>query len=176
MKHRIIVFSLLILSVCLVSGCDMFRSLAGRPTSEDLAGMRLELAARETAELARKDSLEKVQARIQDSLLQAAAMDSLRQFRGLLRDPSRLGGFSSSFTPGHKFYAVIGSFKDRSNAERLLSRINDAGFPGELIPFRSGMTSVGACPSDRPAEFLEMLGRIKADPACPNDFWILVNE
>lgn len=176
MKHRIIVFSLLMLSICLVSACDMFRSLAGRPTSEDIDMMRMELEYRETEAIARQDSIEKAQARIKDSLAVEAAKDSLSKLGGLLRNPSRLGGFSSSYVPEHKYYIVMGSFKDRSNAERFAARINDAGFKAELLPFRNGMTSVGACPSDNPGEFLDLFGRIKADPVCPKDYWILVNE
>lgn len=166
----------MLLSSCLVCGCDAFRSLAGRPTSEDIEMMRSSLELREAQAAARQDSLEKVRMHVKDSLAAEAARDSLRQMRGLLREPARLGGYSSSFVPEFRYAAVVGSFKDRSNAERLMQRIQDAGFKAVLIPFRSSLTSVGACPSDNPAEFLELFGRLKADPVCPEDFWILVNE
>lgn len=166
----------MLLSFCLVCGCDAFRSLAGRPTSEDIEMMRLELEVREAMENARLDSLEKVREHVRDSLAAEAARDSLMQMRGLLREPARLGGYSSSFVPEFSYAAVLGSFRERANAERLLQRIQESGFTAVLIPFRTGMTSVGACPSDNPAEFLELFGRLKADSVCPEDFWILVNE
>lgn len=175
MKHRIIVFCTLLMAACLMCGCDMFRALAGRPTSKDLEEMRAELAYREAAEFARQDSLKKVEARQKDSLAAVAALDSLRMMGGLLRSPSRLGGFSST-SPAHKYYVVLGSFKDKSNVERLVSRLNESGFTAESISFKTGMTSVGACPSDNPAEFLSLLRQIKADPVFPKDYWILVNE
>lgn len=166
----------MLLSLCLFCGCDALRSLAGRPTSEDIEMMRFELQFREARETARQDSLEMVRKHVKDSLAAEAARDSLKQMRGLLREPARLGGYSSSFVPEFGYAAVLGSFKDRANAERFMQRIQEAGFKAVLIPFRNGMTSVGACPSDNPAEFLELIGRLKADPVCPEDFWILVNE
>lgn len=177
MKNRILVTSLLALAVCMLSGCDMFRSMAGRPTSRDIEVMRAELASREAAETARRDSLEKVQRHLQDSIAAATkALEVLAGMGGLVRDPSKLSGLSSSTVLGSRYYAVLGSFKDRANAVKFMERITGAGYPAELVTFRSGLTSVGACCTDDPALFISSLDRIKAESFCPADFWILVNE
>lgn len=175
MKNRILIISLLLAAVCTLSGCDMFRSIAGRPTSEELDACRMELKAREAAEQARLAALEMAQKHLRDSIAaDEAALDTLKGMGGLLRDPSRLGGFLSA--PGSRYYVVAGSFKDGGNAQRYMERILDAGYGAELIRFKSGLTSVGACPSDSPAAFIEQLGRIKDEEFFPKDFWILVNE
>lgn len=176
MKHRILSIGLIFLTACLSSGCDMFRSIAGRPTSEDLAMMKSETAAREAAEAARRDSLETALRLEADSLARESALDSLKRMGGLLREPSRLGGLASSSVLSSRYYAVLGSFKDSANATRYLERIKTAGYTAELITFRTGLTSVGACPENDPVAFLEMLGKIRGESFCPKDFWILVNE
>lgn len=176
MKNRFLSIGLIVLAACLSAGCDMFRSLAGRPTSEDLAVMKSETAAREAAEIARRDSLEMALRLEADSLARESALDSLRRMGGLLREPSKLGGLSASSVLSNRYYAVLGSFKDSANATRYMERIRTAGYPAELIVFRTGLTSVGACPENDPAVFLEMLGKIKGESFCPKDFWILVNE
>lgn len=177
MKNRILFFSLLLVAVCVLGGCDMFRSVVGRPTSKELDACRVELQAIERAEQAKQDALRNAMKHMQDSIAaDAAARDSLNAMRGLLRDPSKLGGLSSSSPLVCRYYIVTGSFKDEANAERLKEKIQQAGYGAELIKFKSGLTSVGACPSNSPAAFFSQLERIKGEEFFPKDFWILVNE
>ena len=177
MKKKILVSSLLALAVCMLSGCDMFRSMAGRPTSKDIDMMRAELASRQAAEAAYRDSVERVLRHQQDSVAAAQkALETLADLGGQLRHPSQLSGLSSSTTLEYRFYAVLGSFKERANAVKFMDRISAAGYSAGLITFRSGLTSVGACCTDDPALFVQSLDKIKAEPFCPSDFWILVNE
>ncbi len=176
MKKIFLVSSLLALTACMLCGCDMFRSLAGRPTSGDLAEMRAELARREAVETARRDSVERVFRHQQDSIAAAEkALETLAGLGGLVRDPSQLSGLSSHTSLGSRYYAVLGSFKDHSNAVKFMDRIVASGYPAELITFKSGLTSVGACCTDDPAQFLQSLDKIKTESFCPSDFWILVN-
>ena len=74
-----------------VTGCDFMRKLAGRPTSEEVENMRLEILRAEEAALeARLDSLRNVEQRmLQDSL---NAIDSIRQLGGSILNPASLGG------------------------------------------------------------------------------------
>lgn len=177
MKNRILIISLLAAALCTLCGCDMFRSLAGRPTSKELDACRAELQAIEAAKQAEQAALEAAAQHQRDSIAaDEAALVSLKGLGGLLREPSRLGGLSSSSALSHRYYIVAGSFKDGSNATRYMERIREAGYNAELIQFKSGLTSVAACPSDSPAAFMEQLGRIKAEEFFPKDFWILVNE
>lgn len=176
MKNKYIVFSVLAATVILVSGCDLFRTIAGRPTSSDLDGMRAELVRRQEAEkqaLAEQAALE--EKRIADSIAVAAALDTLESMGGILRSPEKLGGLSSSTVLDSKYYIVLGSFKEASNASRYAERIINAGFPAKVITFRTGFNSVGVSPSDNPAEFLKSLREVKKQDFFPGDFWILVN-
>ena len=50
MKNKILVISAFLIALLTACGCDMFRALAGRPTSSDLKAMRTALVTREAAE------------------------------------------------------------------------------------------------------------------------------
>lgn len=177
MMKKYVVFSVLAAVMVLVSGCDLFRTIVGRPTSSDLEEMRVELARRRTAEeqaAAERAALEIKRAA--DSVAVVAALDTLRGMGGVLRTPDKLGGLSDATVLDAKYYIVLGSFKDASNATRYAGRINDAGFPASVISFRTGFNSVGVCPSDNPAEFLKSLRKVTRQDFCTGDYWILVNE
>lgn len=177
MKNRHFVYSALIMCSLLVCGCDMFRSLAGRPTSSEIEEMRAILEAREAYETWRQDSLAKVKAHVEDSLAALAELDSLNMEKNFFRDPSRLLGLSSYSAPlEKKYYVVLGSFREVTNAEKYRNTIEDAGFEAVVIRFRNGFNSVGVCPTDSPRDLLDSMEKLKGEPFCPNDFWILVNE
>lgn len=175
MKNKYLLFSVLVVAVCLLTGCDMFRSLAGRPTSEDIAQMRVVLAEREAAaEQARLDSIARERQRVEDSLARIAALDTLEMMRRLVRTPDRFGGIISS-DPLKQYYVVLGSFKDLTNATNYAAKVRQGGYDAEVIRFRNGFNAVGAGPSDEPAAFLTTLRRLQGESFFPKDFWILVN-
>ena len=60
MRNKILVFSAFVMTLALCTGCDFFRTLAGRPTSSDIEAMRVELRAREAAEAAAPEFLEPI--------------------------------------------------------------------------------------------------------------------
>ena len=73
---KCLMISALAVSVCLLGGCDFFRQLAGRPTSQDIAAKRERIEREAEAHQRRLDSLKAVQKQISDSL---ATLDSLRK-------------------------------------------------------------------------------------------------
>ena len=78
------------MSLLLVTGCDFFRTLAGRPTSEDIEKKKVEILRQEQEMLqARLDSIRREQQIVQDSI---AALDSIRQYGGTILNPAKLGG------------------------------------------------------------------------------------
>lgn len=176
MKNKFLVISSFVLAVILCSGCDMFRSLAGRPTSSDIEDMRSAILARRAAEAARQDSLETAQKLAAEAARIAAATDSLYAMKGYLRTPSRFGGFAADAVPASRYYVVLGSFKDRANAVRYCERLTSQGFPSEPVSLRNGYTVVGACPTDDPSEILASLRRLRKESFCPKDVWVLANE
>lgn len=161
-------------AVMSVSGCDFFRTLAGRPTSEDIENKRIEiLRAEEEALQARLDSLRNVEMQIrQDSL---DALDSIRQMGGTILNPAKYGGLFATKLEA-RYYIIVGSFRTRANAEALLRKASERGYRPALISFNKGMMAVGVSPVNRLTDAFDALRVVKQEPFCPPDAWILVNE
>ena len=176
MKNNILAISAFLLTLMLACGCDMFRSLAGRPTSEDIAAMRVELAARQAAEAAHRDSLEKARLKAEHEARIAAALDTLDSMKGYLRTPARFGGVVPGMEPRSRYSIVVGSYRDRDNAVKYSEKLTRDGFPAEAVGLRNGYTAVGVCPTDDPSELLASLRKVRRESFCPKEVWILVNE
>lgn len=159
----------------MLSGCDFMRKLAGRPTSEDLEMKRVELLRAEEAALqARLDSLRELEQKMmQDSL---NLLDSIRQSGGSILNPASLGGLFATKLEA-RYYIILGSFRTRSNAERLFNVAKEAGYRPALISFgKGGLIAVGVTPVNRLADALDALNEVRKEEFCPKDVWILVNE
>ena len=177
MKRYLLLF--LLLGTLLPCGCDGLRKLAGRPTAGELAVRQASmLAAQEARHRAAVDSMHRVQQVLADSLAaldSLSALDSLRQSRGTILNPSALGGLFTTKLDS-RYYIVVGSFRDRSNAESLVRRVEGMGYIPTLISFRNGFNAVGICQTDLLAEAVSSLRKVRREPFCPPDAWILVNE
>ncbi|MBE6233723.1 MAG: SPOR domain-containing protein [Bacteroidales bacterium] len=164
---------LLMATLLMATGCDFFRTLAGRPTSEEIEAKRIEIMKMEEAALqARLDSMKLVEQAMKDSL---AALDSIKQYGGSILNPSTLGGLFATKLEA-RYYVIIGSFRSRSNAEALLVKAADAGYAPALISFRNGMIAVGLCPVNKLQDALSALKTVRKEGFCPSDVWILLNE
>lgn len=167
------------LAAVLVSGCDFVRSLAGRPTSEELEEKRIAIERVQAEERyrARLDSLEKVRKRMADSLaaLEDHLLDSLSQAKGTLLNPAKLGGLYTTKLDA-RYYIIVGAFRTRSYAERKLTQCNEAGYTATIISFRNGLLAVGVSPSDSLNDTVRRLRELRGNGICPEDGWILVNE
>lgn len=164
---------LLAASMFILTGCDFFRTLAGRPTSAEIEARRIEIMrAEESALQARLDSMKLAQQTMKDSL---AALDSIRQYGGTILNPSKLGGLFATKLDA-RYYVIVGSFRSRSNAESLLVKAADRGYAPALISFRNGMIAVGLCPVNKLHDAMEALKSVKKEAFCPSDVWILLNE
>lgn len=171
MKRSIIL--LLSASMLMLTGCDFFRTLAGRPTSAEIEARRIEIMRAEEAALqARLDSMKVAEQAMRDSL---AALDSIRQYGGTILNPSKLGGLFTTKLDA-RYYVIVGSFRSRSNAEALLVKAADRGYAPALISFRNGMIAVGLRPVNKLKEAMEALKDVRKEAFCPSDVWILLNE
>lgn len=170
---------LLACAAVFLSGCDFLRTLAGRPTSQDLEVKRAAIEqAREEARLqAVLDSLEQVRQRMADSLaaLEVHLLDSLSQTKGTILNPTRLGGLYTTKLEA-KYYIIVGAFRTRAYAERKLGKCTEAGYTATIISFRNGLLAVGICPSDSLNDTWNKLRELRGNDICPKDAWILVNE
>ncbi len=163
----------------LVSGCDFFRTLAGRPTSREIAEKRVavERIKEEIRLKAELDSLETVRQRMADSLaaLETHLLDSLSQIKGTILNPARLGGLYTTKLDA-RYSIIVGAFRTRSYAERKLKQCTDAGYTATIVSFRNGLMAVAVCPSDELNETVQRLRELRGNGICPKDGWILVNE
>ena len=174
------VLFLLVSAALVLSGCDFVRTLAGRPTSDDLDVKRstIDRAQNVARDQARIDSLERVRQRLADSLaaLDAHLLDSLSQTKGTILNPTKMGGLYTTKLAS-RYYIVVGAFRTRSYAERKLSKCNEAGYSdATIISFRNGLLAVAVCPSNSLNETVKKLRELRGNGICPQDGWILVNE
>lgn len=172
MKQSYILLALAVMMT--VTGCDFFRKIAGRPTSEYIEEKKLEiLRDEEAAARARLDSLQQEQQAVRDSI---AALDSLKQQGGTILNPTKLGGLFATKLES-RYYIIVGTFRARSNAETLLREVADNGdYAPALISFRNGMIAVGVCPRNKIADAVAALDLVRNEAFCPSDVWILLNE
>lgn len=175
-----VTLSLVILSAFLLTGCDFFRTLAGRPTSKEIEAKQISALLAEKAELmAANESLEAKYNEVLDELHSVKdslnALDSISQYGGTILNPTTLGGLFSTKLEA-RYYVIVGAFKYRSNAETLFKTAQKKGYKPALISFRNGRMAVGLCPSNNIKEAFEGLKKVKQETFCPSDVWVLRNE
>ncbi len=160
------------LGLATVSGCDFFRRLAGRPTSEDIAVRREEIRREQAAHQARLDSLKRIEKAAADSL---EMLDRLKDSGEMMLPVSSLRRADTKGL-GHRYYIIVGAFSDAANAAWLAERIEKSGYEVAKIPYGNGFTAIGAAGTDSLAGLWENLGKVRAEEFCPKDIWVLVNN
>ena len=158
----------------IVTGCDFFRVLAGRPTGKDIDARRVEIMKSEEAALqVRLDSIRLAEEKVAaDSL---AALDSLAAQGIVITGASRLGGLGADVS-AHRYHIIAGAFRDKANARKLADKAESEGYEAELIECSTGIIAVGLCPSDRIAVTYNAMQRLRHESFFPKDSWILLNE
>lgn len=176
-KLTLVIASVLLLS--LVSGCDFFRSLAGRPTSRDIEAKRLRLEQVARRDAARKDSLER--ARL-DSVAreQQAVADSLHAIDTLTHIGKLHKASSYVNIPGSRlrsrYAVVVGVFSSEANAARLCARYESRGFESYVLKYHSTLCAVLVSPCNRIADALAAYRRVRSLPDSSKETWVLSNE
>ncbi len=177
MKNSVRIILVLFAAALLCSGCDFLRSIAGRPTSEDIAKKRALIEAVEAQRAQhRADSLKAVAAarkREKDSL---AALQSLAQLSVKVIPSSSLGGVKTPENVAKGYSVIVGSFKSLPNAERMAEKARSYGFPPVVLHLGSGMCAVSICPCGTISEIALAFEKIKDEKFCPKDAWILFND
>lgn len=175
---------ILLAAALMLSGCDFFRKVAGRPTSEDIEVKRAEIARVEelkAREQARQDSIRVAQEQARLAQEQAVkdsldALAALKEKECMMYDLASLKGLSSGELDS-RYCVVVGSFKDVANADKFIERVSkDTLMQPIKVRFRTGMVAVGVCPRNRVAEIADLIDDVRAKSFCPKDAWILVNE
>ena len=176
------IFNILLVSSALVilSGCDFFRILAGRPTSAEIEELKTEIQRVEAEALkARLDSLEKVRnQRVLDSLARQdslAVLDSIVNKSGPVFGPEKYRGLRSGDFKA-EFYVIVGAFRSKANAEGFLSKVEKRGYESEIFCFNNGLYAVGVCPSDRIRDIHKSLKAVSEGRFFPKGAWVLKRE
>lgn len=152
MRKRFLLFPIMLaLVAAAVTGCDFMRRAAGRPDSAEIEAKSLRISEYE------------------DSLKRVAAADSIEKARADSLEAAKLSRPADSY----KYYIVIGSFSDAENADRHAAKMTEKGLGGITLRFRGGMSGVGICGTDDPAEAETRMKELKRQGLCPEAAWIL---
>ncbi len=177
-------------AMVMLSGCDFFRKVAGRPTSEDIKAKKTEIARVEELKAEQQREFEREQARldsirvamelqrlaeekaIQDSL---DALETLKNKGFAMHDSNDFKRLSKDNLQ-HRYYVVVGSFGEMANANRYVKRVSK--YP-EMEPvkirLRHNRIAVGVCPRNKVTDLAAVIDDVKVKSFCPKDAWILVN-
>lgn len=172
MKFRLsttIAFMLLMLSL---TGCDFIRTLAGRPTSADIAARKVRIIQQENRrfkEQALQDSLAAVRLAEKARETAAEAIGTLGYVVQSSDQVRSLNGIRLE----HAYSLMIGTYHNADNAAKLAESIRELGFPTDVIRFYSGAVAIAACATDDPVEFLQFMEKVKGQSFCRPDAWIL---
>ena len=155
MRRIIQIVSVSLSVVLLATGCDFFRSLAGRPTSKDIAVMKAGIQRRQA------DSLERAAA-------MRRALEPGEPAESQEPDPA------PAVNPGKKrYYVMMGAFSNQENASRWAGRLKELGYETEFFGFTEGRTAVGICGTDDESEAKASMAEVKRQDFCPEGVWIL---
>lgn len=176
MRRITLIFSFLAASLLLLSGCDFMRSLAGRPTSEDIEA-RAALIKREQQILqARKDSALRVEEALKRTADSLALCDSLQHCGFAVDRPERLGGIAPG-TYGYRYSVIVGAFSTVENAQAFAASYKEKkGYDAILIPTLKGYKKVGICHTNDIFEFWESLQGLIESGYTHKEASILINE
>ncbi|MCQ2118640.1 MAG: SPOR domain-containing protein [Bacteroidales bacterium] len=169
MNRFLKVLLILVPAVFMMTGCDFFRKMAGRPTSRDIAAMAESIRLEEQAFRAREDSIATVRSVAVDSAAIAAALDTLSHMSVI---PSTR--FKNMDLTGIPHYSIVlGAFSVEDNARKLASQISEKGFEARTLTFGNGFTGVGVCCTDDPVALIESFRKVSRQDFCPTSVWIL---
>ena len=166
-----------IVTACLLSGCDFFRVLAGRPTSREIEEKRKAILLLDAAE----PQADTVQLAEEPVVEQPAASETKQEVKqttasGGIRVSTRKAEIFNDPKPEYRYYVMIGTFGSRDNAVRLSGKAGEAGYPVTLLPFGNGMTTVAVCPTNDFGDVCAALEKLRKESFCPKDACILKIE
>ena len=145
--------STLLVALMLVTGCDFFRSLVGKPTSKDLERMK-----QEALEQSRKQ-------RELDSINRAKALE-LEKAKAAAEKENLLDESAG------RYHVILGSFKVEGNAGKMYALLEKNGYTPRVIKFNNGFEVVSVAAYDNYREALKAMNDVMEYEFCPEDVWI----
>lgn len=168
MKRLSLVFLLAVIAVSCFCSCDFIRTIAGRPTSDQIGQLRV----------SEKQRLEEQSARHEADSLAKAVADAYDAFlaEGMkIRKLSEIPGLDSQKIE-KGLYLAMGAFSMESNAHKMESKVTARGYEALCISYTNGFVLVAAIPSPNYSELRDGYLKIKNEQFFPSDAWILECE
>lgn len=188
--RKAITIAVLAVSVCVLGGCDFFRVLAGRPTSREIEAKRKTILALDTDSLAQQQpSAEPALTVLENLPATEPATEpktepetapkvepktpSVTQPKAKATLHARSPELFAGSRPEYRYYVMIGTFGSRDNAVRQAAKAEKAGYETALLPFKTGLTAVGVCPTNDLDAANASFEKLRSEAFFPKDAWIL---
>ena len=191
------ILALIALSAIFLTGCDAVRSALGKPTSKDIAELRLQKAQMQRTgdslaiEMgALPDSLETCSEEIAEAYADTAAAMSLVSVPAeaaveeisaqpdveepQVTEPQPQEPEEEEAPAGlaNGYYVVLGSFKNEDNAKYYYNSLSASGADVHLVKMKNGFTAVMICHGDSYDEAYSKMLDFYSDKKKPEDIWI----
>lgn len=191
--------SVLVLSV---SSCDLFRSLAGRPTSAELksaiekqqsSAQQMQDITEEPAETTQQATITeepaitaeqaaiKEQTAPEETIAVASTQAEKEEYTMVKREgrmsvPLAYTHTNSTLkaTPEHSYYIIVGTYRQKPTLNKMIKDAHNAGYETFLLEYSNGLTSVGLMPCDNLGEAIDAYAKVSKEDFCPKDACILI--
>ena len=172
--------SVLVLSV---SSCDLFRSLAGRPTSAELKSAieKQQSSARQMQAITEEPAITTEQTAPEETIAVASPQAKKEEYTMVKREgrmsvPLAYTHTNSTLkaTPEHSSYIIVGTYRQRPTLNKMIKDAHDAGYETFLLEYSNGLTSVGLMPCDNLGEAIDAYAKVSKEDFCPKDACILI--
>ncbi len=172
--------SVLVLSV---SSCDLFRSLAGRPTSAELKSAieKQQSSAQQMQAITEEPAITTEQTAPEETSAVASRQAKKEEYTMVKREgrmsvPLAYTHTNSTLkaTPEHSYYIIVGTYRQRPTLNKMIKDAHDAGYETFLLEYSNGLTSVGLMPCDNLGEAIDAYAKVSKEDFCPKDACILI--
>lgn len=179
--------SVLVLSV---SSCDLFRSLAGRPTSAELkSAIEKQQNAAETEKqtITEEPAITAEQADIKEQTapeetIAVASTQAEKEEYTMVKREGRMSvplaythtNSTLKATPEHSYYIIVGTYRQKPTLNKMIKDAHDAGYETFLLEYSNELTSVGLMPCDNLGEAIDAYAKVSKEDFCPKDACILI--
>lgn len=191
------IFAAILLSVLVlsVSSCDLFRSLAGRPTSAELksaiekqqnSAQQMQAITEEPAETTQQTITEEpaitTEQTAPEETIAVASPQAKKEEYTMVKREGRMSvplaythtNSTLKATPEHSYYIIVGTYRQRPTLNKMIKDAHDAGYETFLLEYSNGLTSVGLMPCDNLGEAIDAYAKVSKEDFCPKDACILI--
>ncbi len=172
--------SVLVLSV---SSCDLFRSLAGRPTSAELkSAIEKQQSSAQQMQAIMEEPAETTQQTAPEETIAVASTQAEKEEYTMVKREGRMSvplaythtNSTLKATPEHSYYIIVGTYRQKPTLNKMIKDAHNAGYETFLLEYSNGLTSVGLMPCDNLGEAIDAYAKVSKEDFCPKDACILI--